>query len=110
MTELNQTAEAFATTKVGKIAFRWFMDKMFPAEDTERKNNRIKREIERFHDCYSVDDTGNFKGSKWGLLLAVSDYITHRPVRTIRQRENHFARMVEGHELLDFACTLITAM
>lgn len=110
MEELSWRAETLAVEKLGRDDFQLFIEKMFPAEDTERKNNRIKREIERFRDCYGVDDLENFKGTKWGLLLAVSDYVTHKPVKTIRQAERHFAQMLEGHELLDKAYSLIATM
>lgn len=110
MDELNWRAETLATAKLMKNDLRRFVEKMFPGKDTERKNNRIKQEIERFHDCYTVADLENFKGTKWGLLLAVSDYVTHKPMRTNRQRERHFSRMMEGHELLDRAYSLIDTM
>jgi len=110
MEELNWRAETLVAVKLGKNDLRRFVEKMFPAEDTDRKNNRVKREIERFWDCYVADDLANFKGTKWGLLLAVSDYVTHKPVRTTRQREMHFSRMMEGHELLDTAYSLINTM
>ena len=54
MEELSWRADALATEKLGQNDLRRFIEKLFPAEDTERKNNRIKREIERFHDCYFI--------------------------------------------------------
>jgi phage/plasmid-like protein (TIGR03299 family) len=110
MDELSWRAETLVTEKLGKNDLRRFVEKMFPAEDTDRKNNRVEREIERFRECYFIDDLANFTGTKWGLLLAVSDYVTHKPARTLREREGHFLRMMEGHELLDRAYSLITTM
>ena len=107
MDDLNWRADSLASAKLGQNDIRRFIEKMFPAEDTIRKNNRVKREIERFRDCYFMNDLENFKGTKWGLLLAASDYVTHKPVRTKREREGHFLRMIEGHELLGKAYTLI---
>jgi phage/plasmid-like protein (TIGR03299 family) len=110
MDELNQRAENLFAAKLGRNDLRRFVEKMFPAEDTDRKNNRQKRDIERFRDCYVVDDLANFRGTKWGLLLAVSDFVTHKPMRTTRQQEMHFSRMMEGHEMLDLAYSLINTM
>jgi len=110
MNELNRKADSLAVSKITEMEIHGFIKKMFPAEDTERKNNRVKREIERFRSCYIEDDVENFKGTKWGLLLAVSDYVTHKPIRTVRQRERHFSQMTEGHEWLDKAFALIEAM
>jgi len=110
MDELKWRAETLVSAKLGRNDLRRFVEKMFPAMDTDRKNNRIKREIERFRNCYFEDDLENFKGTKWGLLLAVSDFITHKPLRTTRQRERHFDQMLEGHELLNMAYSLINTM
>ena len=112
MDELEWEAETLAVAKLGRNDLRQFIEKMFPIvdSDSERKTERIKQEIERFHDCYIADDLDNFTGTKWGLLLAVSDFVTHKPLRTVRQREAHLSKMLEGHALLDRAYSLILSL
>ena len=112
MDELEWEAETLAAAKLGRSDLRQFIEKMFPVvdSDSDRKTERIKQEIERFHDCYVADDLDNFTGTKWGLLLAVSDFVTHKPLRTVRQRETHLSKMLEGHALLDRAYSLILSL
>lgn len=53
----------------------------------------------------------NFKGTKWGLILAKSDYTTHVPLKDEKQRERHFAKtVVTADKLFDKAYGLLNAL
>lgn len=110
MKTLEKKAEAMAVKKLARNAVRNFVAKMFPAEDTDRKNERVKKDIERFHECYGAYDIENFKGTQWGLILAVSDFVTHKPLKQERQRETHFINTIAGSEVLDRAFNLISSI
>ena len=46
-------------------------------ENSDRKNQRLEMERDTFLAAYYNDDNQNFIGTKWGLVNAYSDYITH---------------------------------
>jgi hypothetical protein len=53
---------------------------MFPADGGVIAVENMRKRVDRFHACYQADDVTNFRGTKWGLLLAISDYATHVPL------------------------------
>ena len=54
-------------------------------------------------------DLQKFRGTAWGFIGAVSDFVSHSPPRrkTKTYRENNFAKLVSGHRILDRAYNLI---
>ncbi len=110
MDDLVKEADQLATEKVSTSDLRNFIESMFPDNNKAVQNNYAKREIERFHACYEQCDVANFKGTKWGLILAVSDFITHAPIRNSRHQQSHFIKTSEGHPILDKAYQIIASM
>ena len=108
METLSEQAERLATKKVLQEEIQRFIEKLFPISDGKAAETNAKNRIERFHSCYNADDVTNFRGTKWGLILAMSDYTSHIPLRNDRHRERHLAKTVlTGAELLDKALTLV---
>lgn len=95
MDEMKAFAFKMARAKATDAQFSEVLDSLFPipAEDA---SNRIKSNVEAnrqaFITAYDADDNGNFRGSKWGMINAYADYLTHRPVqrKTAVGDENRF--------------------
>ena len=79
MTVFEQKAEKFALQGVNEERLQMFLNFMFPVD--ENATDRIKRNVEEskhdFLQAYNSDDNSNFRGTAWGLLNGLTDYITH---------------------------------
>lgn len=92
METLEEQAERLAMEKLSADQIHDFVKKMFSTEDGSKiKMKNTMEKIERFQSCYTVDDVENFKGTKWGLMLAMSDYTTHVSLKDDKQRERHLS-------------------
>lgn len=75
----DEIANTLATKKVTPKEFNEIIEGFFkiPEEASDRTKNFILERRERFHEAYNADDNQNFKGTKWGMINAYSDLITH---------------------------------
>ena len=104
MSSLKEQSEILAKEKITKQELRDFVEKMFPLDDAKTPNGvtRTKDKIERFRECFHAEDVSEFRGTKWGLILAMSDFTTHVPLRNEKHKERFFEKSVlDGSELLD---------
>lgn len=101
MNSFKQKAELFAQQKVDATQVTKFINYMFPEKEGMSDNALIKLEDEKakFLKAYNADDNQNFKGSAWGLLNGLTDYITHK----------EFKRKVELPEEKRFIETIVVA-
>ena len=110
MTALTKEAEHLAVKKMGQRSLAKFIEQLFPMEGTDRQKANVKNEIAYFQSCYMVDDLTNFRNTKWGVIAAISDYATHKPIKNAKQQESLFAKTVGGHPLIDRALQLIRSI
>lgn len=101
MNSFKQKAELFAQQKVDATQVTKFLNYMFPAKENMSDKALIKLEDEKakFLKAYNSEDNQNFKGSAWGLLNGLTDYITHK----------EFKRKVELPEEKKFIETIVVA-
>lgn len=101
MNSFKQKAELFAQQKVDATQVTKFLNYMFPEKEGMSDNALIKLEDEKakFLKAYNSEDNQNFKGSAWGLLNGLTDYITHK----------EFKRKVELPEEKRFIETIVVA-
>lgn len=94
-------AELFASQKVDAIKVTKFINYMFPEKEgmTESQIVKLEDEKAKFIKAYNSEDNQNFKGSAWGLLNGLTDYITHKD----------FKRKVELPEEKKFIETIVVA-
>ena len=73
------TATALATQKVTPKLFNQILENFFKIKEdySERKIIKIENDRDLFLKAYEADDNGNFRGTKWGMVNAYSDYLTH---------------------------------
>lgn len=101
MNSFKQKAELFAQQKVDATQVTKFLNYMFPEKENMSDKALIKLEDEKakFLKAYNSEDNQNFKGSAWGLLNGLTDYITHK----------EFKRKVELPEEKKFIETIVVA-
>ena len=73
-------AEEFAGQKLSERQITQFLDHMFPINEDMRPSTieQVENEKKKFIKAYNADDNQNFKGSAWGLINGLTDYITHQ--------------------------------
>lgn len=112
MDSLNEDMERLAYDKVTEEEVNHFLNELFPvgAGDTELKKQRAKEAKESFMVCYYMPDIKQYRGTKYGLVNAITDWADHSaPVRnTANYRENNWGRIMNGHPVVDKAYTILT--
>lgn len=75
-----------------------------PEEATERTRNFILDRRDNFYQAYNADDNQNFTGTKWGLVNAFSDLITHEEyARKVSNWEtNRFLNSLSPNTMTEF--------
>ena len=125
MVEAEQTLRLYDKYMVGldkeaqKLALKKFTDKqvedfwklLFPIEegDSERKKTVYETQINQLEYCYNRDDLANFRGTGWGIMNAVADYVDHGiPIRqTTNWEENRWDRILSGNTVFEKAYALV---
>ena len=94
MQALAERSEQLASTKVSSTEFKTYTDALFPKTGTSVGDNRTLMNIEKFLNCYWSPDLANFTGTAYGFMMAVADYVSHKPIKNERFRESHFVNTV----------------
>lgn len=109
-----QEALHLVESKVSEQDFENFIGKFIPFNDEMSKLQieRAKEKQERFKEIYfNAPDLSLIRGTKWGVLQAASDFVTHTPSyrSTDTYQENLFDSFMTGNVLLDSAYDLLKA-
>lgn len=72
-------ANELATKRITSKKFNQIVESFFKIDEdaSERSRNFVLSRRENFIECYNAEDNQNFRGTKWGLINAYSDLITH---------------------------------
>lgn len=113
VTGLSQTIDTMINTKVSKSIEQLTLE-LIPVEDndttliTSRKEEARQTIITLYND---KPDLQNYKGTQFGIVSAVSDYISHAQPKRISHStiDNTFIRNIEGSELLERTRLLLAA-
>lgn len=75
----DEVANELVGEKISSKKFDQIVEGFFkiPDEATTRTENFILERRELFRAAYQADDNQNFVGTKWGVINAYSDFITH---------------------------------
>ena len=97
----NMVAQKVDSKMFNKILEGYFK---ITEDETDRTKSNILDCREYFTQCYNVDDNQNFKGTKYGLINAFSDYITHKePMKkSINWEKNRFANSINPYQMDQF--------
>lgn len=104
--ELKITSEKLATEPFSRDEFIKVIDTVMPIDyvnDSKRKINNIESAKEALMLCYKAPDINNFRNTKYGALMAVTDMVAHTaPARVTKSYvENNWGRIMVGHPLVD---------
>lgn len=106
-------SERLASIRLNNVMVNNLLETLFPMpqEVTNRKKDIIESQRNGVITAYNADDLGNFRGTAYGFLQAVSDFAYHaEPARmTATYRENQMKSVIKGNGLLDRALELLTA-
>lgn len=101
MKVFNEKAQLFATQKISESNITKFLNFMFPTNETmsQKTIEKVEEEKAKYLRAYMSEDNQNFKGSAWGLINGLTDYITHQ----------EYKRKVENAEEKRFVETIVVA-
>lgn len=113
VTGLSQTIDTMINTKVSKTIEQLTLE-LIPVEDndttliTSRKEEARQTIITLYND---KPDLQNYKGTQFGIISAVSDYISHAQPKRISHStiDNTFIKNIEGSELLEKTRNILNA-
>jgi phage/plasmid-like protein (TIGR03299 family) len=113
MQELNNQAEKLAAKPFTVFEFKAFINEILPFKNdmTEIQKKRIEEARSQLWNAYMVDDNANFRGTAWGSINAVSDWLTHRdPSRvTSKTAENQFLQVTFNPVILQQLYSRVSA-
>lgn len=102
----DQFANTMVAQKVDSKMFNRIIESYFkiPEDATDRMKANIVDCRDRFIACYDVDDNQNFKGTKYGVINAFSDYITHKdPMKkTTNWEKSRFVNSINPYQMDQF--------
>lgn len=105
MMHLDGAALQLANVTVTDEKLEKLLNEMFPLKEnaTDRQKNTVKAVKDEFMICYFMPDLAKFRGTGWGVVNAMADMVDHSKPRrdTGSYRENNWARIMDGHELVD---------
>ncbi len=113
VTGLTQTIDTMINTKATKSIEQLTLE-LIPVEDTDttlitsRKEEARQTIITLYND---KPDLQNYKGTQFGIVSAVSDYISHAQPKRISHStiDNTFIKNIEGSELLEKTRNILNA-
>lgn len=106
MTELKEMSEHLATIPFSKQEFEKVFDAMYPINyvtDSKRKIDNIEAVKDSLFKCYNAADLNNFRDTKYGALMAVTDMVAHSAPGRMTQnwQENNWGKIMVGHPVVD---------
>ena len=111
MIGLDQYAEAMQNVRIDDKLLKKILVKCFPKHDlmTEREKKTMDEKKDQYMVCYFAPDIAKFRGTAWGALNAMSDYVGHAaPMRENKSfYENRWGQIITGHNLMDRMATAV---
>lgn len=105
MYALDKYADQMANTTISDDKVRDILNELFPTKEDD--SDRVKATTRKIKDeymvCLFMPDLNKFRGTSWGALNAMCDMVDHNaPQRmTEKYQENNWARIIDGHYLVD---------
>lgn len=105
MEALNVECERLAEKRITDSKVEKILDKLYPVTDqtTERQKANIANLKENFFKCLDQDDIKQFKGTKYAVMMAATDFADHvEPARkTANFEDNRWYSVMQGHYFVD---------
>jgi len=105
MDGLAEMADAARKVHVSDEMLQDYLKALFPivGEPTERKLRNAKEAKDAFMVCYLAPDIAKFRGTAWGAMNAMADFVGHAMPHADRKTyaENNWSRIMDGHVMMD---------
>lgn len=106
MEALQKDAERLVQIKISDDKIIQTLDEMFPVNpliDSARKVKNVEDIKNGLMKCYQMPDIANYKGTVWGVMNAVTDFVDHSAPNRLSKnyQENNFYRILNGHSFVD---------
>ncbi|MBQ9348338.1 MAG: DUF945 domain-containing protein, partial [Oscillibacter sp.] len=111
MEDLAEYAEAAKAKQIRDDEIKEILNQMFPlgvSEDAdEKKVEKAKKRQEKMKTeymvCYFMPDLANLRGTAWGAINAMSDFVSHNMPHVNRKNyaANNWDRIMTGHAVMD---------
>jgi phage/plasmid-like protein (TIGR03299 family) len=109
---LEEEADHLAQQPVSADRFEEILESLLPLESgsSPRAKASVLAQREGIVRAYGADDLERFRGTAWGVLNAVSDYVGHTTPRrqSATYKSNRWAKLAAGDSLFDDAYELLT--
>lgn len=113
MKELAKTADELAVAKMSDDEFRAILDKVYPVDESmsARKITTTNEKKAGLMQYLEQPDLANFRGTKWGVVGAITDYFDHTDGQRITKNfaENRLEKIVNGHKEIDYLIARVVA-
>lgn len=116
LNELSKSAVKFNKTLLDHRQVKDYTERLLPYPESANRSPTQEKNIENmrqelYYRYYDAPDLQHVEHSAYRYINAVSDFATHsEPLRkTKNYRENLFAKVVEGHSMIDKAYEMIQA-
>ena len=111
MLELNDFAHSMTQVRIDDKALKAILNQCFKAgpKATEREIRTIEDKKDQFMVCYFMPDIDKFRGTGWGVINAMADYVSHaEPARhTASFDERRWLSLVDGDSLMNKVVTAV---
>ena len=114
MTQFTEEADILSQIVVSDKMLSEITNSLFPIPNRDRVSdlkfdNAVSTNMDFINLYNSMDDLKKFRGTAWGVLNAVSDFVSHRPPmrQTSTYKQNLFANIVDGNKVIDSAYSLL---
>ena len=105
MTELDEYAQVMINYELTDKVLSAILDKCFKIgpKASEREIRTLTEKREQFMECYWMNDIDRFRGTAWGALNAMADFVSHEtPARRTRSfEEKRWTALMDGTTLID---------
>ena len=104
ITCLDESAQEMTNIKVDDNLLKKLLTKCFPKHDlmTDREKKTMDEKKDQYMVCYFMPDIDKFRGTAWGALNAMSDFVCHAaPMRETKSfYENRWDNILSGTNLM----------
>lgn len=111
MEGLNKEAERLANISISDSELDGILTKVFPitGNASKRQADTMQRVRTRVLTAYDEQDISQFRGTGWGVVNAMADYVSHHSIlrNTETAKENHWAEIMTGSKVLDMTKQLV---
>ena len=114
ITELSSVADKLAHSTISDTQILSIAKTLFPISQdmSDRQIKSAEYNRDAFMKCVDAPDIKNFKNTKWGVVNALSDFVSHTdPLRNTNTfAERRFEQVVGGHPTFDSGIEILRAI